>query len=306
MKRKLNKKKIFVAMALVLALILLVVFAVQMLRPNEIISKKQAANSSLDALTSGWQNREQLRLENKEKIADYQSVLQTVNRRDRSFLSAEEEAQFIALNAEISTNLTEEFDMERAEEQINQMVYILDRHDIASGDGVLTYRRGILMANKEYCMPADFAPGVSPQATQAMAEMAAAAAADGIHIEAFSTYRSYDAQVSIFNRYVANDGEEAANRYSSKPGCSDHQTGMAFDIGSYDQSQWAETTFDGTPAALWLEEHAPEYGFILRYPQGKEDITGYIYESWHFRYVGDIAPRITASGKTVEEYFELI
>ena len=96
------------------------------------------------------------------------------------------------------------------------------------------------------------------------------------------------------------DGKEVANTYSALPGHSEHQTGLAFDIGSVERS------FVDTSEAKWIEENAHLYGFIVRYPKGKSDITGYIYEPWHVRYLGiDIATDVKNSGLTLEEYLGL-
>nr|WP_250130198.1 M15 family metallopeptidase [Jeotgalicoccus sp. WY2] len=109
----------------------------------------------------------------------------------------------------------------------------------------------------------------------------------------------------MYNNYVAQDGKEAADRYSAEPGHSEHQTGLAIDVGSYDSAVLLQTSFEYTPEFQWLKDVAHEYGFIIRYMKGKEDITGYMYEPWHLRYVGDKAPAIYESGLTLEEYFEL-
>ena len=92
----------------------------------------------------------------------------------------------------------------------------------------------------------------------------------------------------------------AADRYSARPGFSDHQTGLTVDILT-SSSNFA--TFENTAEAKWLAENAARFGFILRYPDGKEEITGYTYEAWHFRYVGDIAEAVKASGLTYDEYY---
>ncbi|WP_199287988.1 M15 family metallopeptidase [Culicoidibacter larvae] len=164
------------------------------------------------------------------------------------------------------------------------------------------YKDGILVASKTYCLPSDYAPGESWEARSAFESMAEDARNQGIELTAFSTYRDYATQERIYNRYVQADGQAAADRYSAKPGCSEHQTGLAFDIGGPDSSRWAETTFDGTREAVWLEQNAHKYGFIMRYPQGKEHITGYMPESWHYRYIGSQATDIYNSGLTLEEY----
>jgi zinc D-Ala-D-Ala carboxypeptidase len=163
---------------------------------------------------------------------------------------------------------------------------------------------GIVLANKRYPMPSDYAPGESAEARAAFEKLNVAAKQAGYTFNAFSTYRSYDRQEELYNNYVAKDGQEAADRYSARPGFSEHQTGLAFDIGeASNPNDFASNRFGETEAGKWLAKHAHEYGFIMRYPDGKEDITGYMYESWHFRYVGvDIATEIYNNDSTLEEY----
>lgn len=162
----------------------------------------------------------------------------------------------------------------------------------------ITYINGILIANKSYSLPADFNPGLDPTCENQFYKLANAAAQQGLNIYFSSGFRSYDYQSQIYNNYVARDGQALADTYSARPGYSEHQSGLAIDVNQIDDS------FIGTPEAIWLENHCHEYGFILRYPQGKQDITGYQYESWHIRYVGtDLSYAIHNSGLTLEEYF---
>lgn len=150
-----------------------------------------------------------------------------------------------------------------------------------------TYIDGVLIANKKYPLPSTYAPGESKEAREAFEEMAAAALLVDYRLVAFSTYRSFEYQTELYKRYVDRDGVEEADRYSARPGYSEHQTGLAFDIGEVNKEQdWASSRFGETDAGKWLAENAHLYGFIMRYPEGKEFITGYMYESWHFRYVG--------------------
>ncbi|QTD43413.1 D-alanyl-D-alanine carboxypeptidase family protein [Sporosarcina sp. Te-1] len=167
-----------------------------------------------------------------------------------------------------------------------------------------TYIKGILVANKKYPLPSTYAPGESKEARAAFDEMAAEAKLSDINLTAFSTYRAYDYQVTLYNRYVKKDGKAAADRYSARPGYSEHQTGLAFDIGEENNQQhWASSSFGETVAGKWVAANAHRYGFILRYPKGKEDITGYMHEAWHFRYVGKgIAEEIYKQDITLEEY----
>ena len=165
-------------------------------------------------------------------------------------------------------------------------------------DSRLTYINGVLIANKSYSLPADFAPGLDSTCYNQFCKLSSAAAQEGLNIYLSSGFRSYDYQAQIYNNYCARDGQAAADTYSARPGYSEHQTGLAIDVNQIDDS------FIGTPEAIWLENHCHEFGFILRYPQGKQDITGYQYESWHIRYVGtDLATQIHNSGLTLEEYF---
>ena len=150
-----------------------------------------------------------------------------------------------------------------------------------------TYIDGILVANKKYPLPQDFNPGENKEARTAFEQMAADAKTFGFYLVAFSGFRSYEYQTTLYNNYVNRDGKEEADRYSARPGHSEHQTGLAFDVGEKSREDlWLTAEFGETPAGKWLADNAHKYGFILRYPEGKEDITGFMYESWHFRYVG--------------------
>lgn len=160
-----------------------------------------------------------------------------------------------------------------------------------------TYINGILIANKTYTLPSSFNPGVDPEAKAMFDKMQKAAAAEGLNIYIGSGFRSYDYQVKIYNSMVKAYGKEYADRVSARPGHSEHQTGLAFDLNSINQS------FADTKESAWVNAHAHEYGFIIRYPKGKESITGYNYEPWHLRYLGlENAQKVYNSGLTLEEY----
>lgn len=137
-------------------------------------------------------------------------------------------------------------------------------------------------------------------AKEAFEELSKAAKKENLSIIAMSTYRSYEYQVDLYNRYVKTDGKKAADTYSGRPGHSEHQTGLAVDVFNNDETY---TNFEKTKEFDWMQEHAHEYGFILRFPKGKENETGYQYESWHYRYVGkDIAKYIKENNISLEEY----
>ncbi|AIQ65967.1 peptidase M15 [Paenibacillus stellifer] len=145
------------------------------------------------------------------------------------------------------------------------------------------------------------------EAAAALEEMFAGAEKDGVYLAGVSGYRSEATQTVLFDNYVKRDGEEKARTYSAVPGHSEHQTGLAIDLSGRDGKCAAESCFAGTKEADWLAQHAPEYGFIIRYPEGKEAITGYMYEAWHVRYVGkELARTLTEKGLTLEEYYNAV
>ncbi len=172
------------------------------------------------------------------------------------------------------------------------------KHKVEQIDGIW-YVDGVLIVNKTYPLPSDYNPGkILLEASIAFAEMQNAAKNDGIRLTIVSGFRSYSRQNTLYNNYAAKDGKAEADRYSARPGHSEHQTGLAMDLNSVDDS------FAYTKEAKWIAENCARFGFIIRYPKGKEDVTGYIYEPWHVRYLGvDLAEKITASGLTLEEYF---
>ncbi len=169
----------------------------------------------------------------------------------------------------------------------------------------IKYIDNVLIANKSYSLPADFYPDLDQTCLSQFYKLQNDAAAVGLNICLSSGFRSYETQDYIYNDYVARDGQEKADTYSARPGHSEHQSGLAIDVNQIDD------TFIGTPEAIWLEAHCYEYGFIIRYPQSKQDITGYKYESWHIRYVGtDMSYKIHSKAiemgdpyLTLEEYF---
>ena len=168
---------------------------------------------------------------------------------------------------------------------------------VAPVEPEVTYINGILIANKTYALPSTYNPGADPTAKAALDEMFAAAKEEGLNLFIRSGFRSYATQKQLYNNYVKRDGVAEADRYSARPGHSEHQSGLGFDINK------ADSSFEGTPEAIWLAANCHKYGFIIRYPAGKESITGYMYEPWHVRYLGvEIATDVYNSGLCLEEY----
>lgn len=163
-----------------------------------------------------------------------------------------------------------------------------------------TYIEGTLIVNKTYALPSSFGNGLTEETKTAFNKLKAAALLDGFDIYISSGFRSYERQVTLYNNYVKRDGKAAADTYSARPGHSEHQSGLTFDVNEISDK------FHNTPEAKWLSENCYKYGFILRFPNGKEKETGYKYESWHFRYVGEeLATKLYNNGDwlTLEGYF---
>lgn len=180
----------------------------------------------------------------------------------------------------------------------------------------VTYIDDVMMVNKTYSLPSDYMPVdtvESPEgktntcnkcinkiAYKSFLNMQADAKAVGLNIYIASGYRPYVSQNKIYNNYIKRDGKKAADTYSARPGYSEHQSSYAFDLNSINDS------FAKTDEGKWVNNNAYLYGFIIRFPKGKSDYTGYKYESWHLRYVGyDLAKKLYNDGDwlSLEEYF---
>lgn len=157
----------------------------------------------------------------------------------------------------------------------------------------------IVVANKHYPMSKDYNPGENPTAKAELLKLIAAMQQAGFPIsDHYSGFRSYETQTHLYQNYVNKDGKAEADRYSARPGYSEHQTGLAFDLIGTNGDLVTEEK-----AAQWLLDHAADYGFVVRYLKGKEKETGYMAEEWHLRYVGKEAKEIAASGLSLEEYY---
>ena len=175
-----------------------------------------------------------------------------------------------------------------------------------------------MLVNKHYYLDSSFVPPdltplsvqcgangtqLSKEAAEAMEKWAAGGKEMGVAFYAVSSYRSYDAQQSLYEIYVSTHGQKQADRESARAGFSEHQTGLTVDVtATGDESK----DFSETSAFIWASANASDYGWILRYPENKEDITGYEYESWHYRYLGpELATAVTKSGMTYDEFWSL-
>ena len=178
--------------------------------------------------------------------------------------------------------------------KIIRKVIVEERIVVKNG---VTYVEGILIVNKKYSIPSSYGNGVDKEAYNQLKLLQSDAKKLGLTINLNSGYRSYSYQKTLYNNYVKKHGVAVADTFSAKPGHSEHQTGLAFDVGKVSDN------FGLTKAGIWLSKNAHLYGFIIRYPKGKQTITGYKYEPWHIRYLGkEIATKVYESGLCLEEY----
>lgn len=177
----------------------------------------------------------------------------------------------------------------------------------------------MVLVNKTYGVSEDYEPtdmvdvdgslstnqglAVKREAYEAYLAMLKDARKEGLNFSICSAYRSYEVQKSIYEQSLETNGEEYTKTMFAYPGQSEHHTGYAIDVTSASMNWGLSQDFTDYPDGAWITEHCSQYGFIIRYPKGKEDITGYVYEPWHIRYVGiDAAREITEKGITFEEY----
>ena len=157
----------------------------------------------------------------------------------------------------------------------------------------------IIIVNKKHGLSKDYNPGENPTAKAAFIRLRDDMINQGLNVgRSYSGFRSYDYQKTLYDNYVSRDGQAAADRYSARPGYSEHQTGLVFDL-----TDKSGNLLEDSRASQWLKDNAHNYGFIVRFQAGKEASTGYMPEAWHIRYVGKEAKDIHDSGLSLEEYF---
>jgi D-alanyl-D-alanine carboxypeptidase len=224
-------------------------------------------------------------------------------------------------------NQQEQTDSQNEKKLVLEEAYF---NDVTSVDGkqlIQNPNNPLILVNKVYLVSEDYTPQdlVRPnvafsfgdqdieksymrkEAASALEEMFHDAANHGIDLFAVSGYRSYETQTNNYHYQISILGEEEAVKVSAAPGTSEHQTGLAMDISSGSVNYELTEEFGETTEGKWLIENAHRHGFILRYPKGSEEITGYNYEPWHYRYVGkEVAKDLFENRLTLEEYFKIV
>ncbi|HTE21452.1 MAG TPA: M15 family metallopeptidase [Candidatus Limnocylindria bacterium] len=179
------------------------------------------------------------------------------------------------------------------------------------------------VVNKKRPLPAGYAPSdlttanipvrtggdeskVSKKVVPDLEALVTAAKKEKLNLLLVSGYRSYSLQVMVYDQNVRQLGQAEADKVSAKPGTSEHQTGLALDLGAASRTCELEECFGATPEGKWIAAHAHQYGFTIRYLKGKQAITGYNYEPWHLRFVGkELATELHRTNQTMEEFFAL-
>lgn len=197
-------------------------------------------------------------------------------------------------------------------EQISQPISLTQNAETAvkyntptkGEDGVYRIENTIIV-NKKYGLLRGYNPGENQEAKNQLELMLKKMIQEKFKVALnYSGYRSYEAQEVLYNQYVASNGQVKADTFSARPGFSEHQTGLAFDI--IDQTGELLQSKTNPQAVEWLAQHAYEYGFIVRYLEDKESITGYTHEEWHVRYLGkELAKRVYESKLSLEEYYNI-
>ena len=239
---------------------------------------------------------------------------------ESSFLNEEEDS----LTKEILENGEEQYSVDEILKNSNSKQFIQNANETTENDNFSKDDWNLLLVNKQHPVPEDYTfelgtiAGAMKCDARILPELFAmlqAAKDDGVYLAVCSPYRDVSRQEILFNRKIKKhmgngysylEAYKMASQIVTVPGASEHQIGLALDIISNDYTSLDEG-FANTSAGKWLKEHSKEYGFILRYPKGKEYITGIDYEPWHFRYVGkEAATIIMDNGITLEEFVESI
>ena len=233
-------------------------------------SKESAAAKSEPAVTAQPATLEPVKLD--PELEKLNRVLMSMTERCKAAIPNGDPNEFLA-------DLKKVLEIEKAFPTDDlSLYYLIDKKHTVGADYEPTHLKKLVQNNDYIINKTTLA--LREDAAAALAEMGRAAKKDGITLDVSSTYRSYETQERTFNYWVSVDGLEEAERESARPGTSQHQLGAAVDFGNIEDS------YALTDGCKWLNAHAEEYGWSLSFPQGYEDVTGYRWECWHFRYIG--------------------
>lgn len=249
-------------------------------KANENISEDALKSSSLSLVSQNQKNLQEENVQNaKLKKFDLVYSQMSINFQKEVKIPDEKKLEFISDIENLfvqEKNILDEFSSDDL-----SLYYLIDKtHNVSSEYEPKNLQH--LTSNEFYAVNKNNL-SLRPEAYAALFELAQAATNDGIHLTVSSTYRSYEYQKNLFNYWVSVDGLIEAERESARPGTSQHQLGLALDFAPVDDA------FDKTPEGEWVYKNAAKYGWSLSFPQGYEEITGYRWECWHFRFIGKFA-----------------
>ena len=236
-----------------------------------------------------------------DNLCKQQTVAGAIIEEKNDLSNSEDNTRSISNTQENNTLENTKVQYDNIKEESNDYLMLINKN---SGINENYIPPDLVIPNVKFRVADDMCREMRLDAANALENMFNDAEEDGINLIAISGYRSYDYQKVVYDRSVATEGQQYTDNYVAIPGTSEHQTGLVMDLLS-DEYLSLDEGFENTRAFQWIMENMTKYGFILRYPKGKEDITGYDYEPWHLRYVGvDVAEEIMSKGITLEEYLE--
>ena len=309
-RRRIKKKPVIILVCIIILIIVFSIFTVKTI--NEMNYRKTIEYKLLNV---GYTKEEIDLLKNKTNDEFMNSLLD--KEYDKVYLEILKEKYYIKAKLNDYINFYED----NLEKTSNEVVLLVNTNaykehytDIKNTD---TSKNNLMINNKYYKLSESYEPNdlvevknwysygsnnkLRKEAYESFVNMFNKAKEDNITLIINSSYRSYKEQQEVYNDYLSKNTQEYTDKYAARPGHSEHQTGLAIDLTTYGANG---DNFDQTEAFRWLSENAFRYGYILRYPKGKETITGYNYESWHYRYVGvEAATTIHDSDITFDEYY---
>lgn len=290
-KKKLKTKNFLVFIIIIILIITSIIYGINKSKNNNTNSKEQNKIENKDKIND---TKELTELEKAKKdLAYYKDEYEDAYKEYRE-KNKDLSIEKVIINVNIGLNY-DYYTHTKATKDLNTNTILVNKYNYLTEDYV---PENLQTVDKKYSSKT---LQLVDYAKEAFEELSEAASKENYTVLAMSSYRSYQYQYNLYNRYVNTDGIEAADTYSARPGYSEHQTGLAVDVYNGKEDF---TNFEKTKEYNWMQDNAYKFGFILRFPKDKVLETGYQYESWHYRYVGkEIAKYIHDNNLCFEEYY---
>lgn len=290
-KKKLKTKNFLVFIIIIILIITSIIYGITKSKSNNTDSKGMNKIENKDKVNN---TKELTELEKAKKDLDYYKDEYENDYKEYREKNKDLSIEKVITNVNIGLNY-DYYTHTKATKNLNTNTILVNKYNYLTEDYV---PENLQTVDKKYSSKT---LQLVDYAKEAFEELSEAAAKENYTVLAMSSYRSYQYQYNLYNRYVSTDGVEAADTYSARPGYSEHQTGLAVDVYNGKEDF---TNFEKTKEYNWMQDNAYKFGFILRFPKDKVLETGYQYESWHYRYVGkEIAKYIHDNNLCFEEYY---